>query len=80
MYNTGRVFGEEFIMIESDVYFEPYHYTFKVLKSLTEDTFPLANYIVNIEVGFLFLSCFFYGLSEEIYYLEKSVQITSVLP
>lgn len=51
MYNVGRVFGEEFIMVESDVYFEPYHYTFKVLRSLTEDTFPLVNYIVNIEVS-----------------------------
>uniref|UniRef100_T1GPR3 Uncharacterized protein n=1 Tax=Megaselia scalaris TaxID=36166 RepID=T1GPR3_MEGSC len=49
MYNIGKVFGEEFIMFESDVYFEPYHYTYKVLRSLNEDNFPLANYIVNIE-------------------------------
>lgn len=54
MYNIGKVFGEEFIMIESDVYFEPYHYTFKVLKTLTEDNFPLVNYIVNIEVSWVF--------------------------
>lgn len=51
MYNIGKVFGEEFIMFESDVYFEPYHYTYKVLRSLNEDNFPLANYIVNIEVS-----------------------------
>lgn len=51
MYNMGKVFGEEFIMVESDVYFEPYHNTFKVLKTLTEDTFPLVKNIVNIEVS-----------------------------
>lgn len=38
-------------MCESDVYFETYRHVYSVLKSFTEETFPMKNYIINVEVS-----------------------------
>lgn len=42
-------------MCESDVYFETYRHVYSVLKSFTEDTFPMKNYIVDVDVSLLFI-------------------------
>lgn len=38
-------------MCESDVYFETYRHVYSVLKSFTEDTFPMKNYIIDVDVS-----------------------------
>ncbi|XP_055607066.1 NFX1-type zinc finger-containing protein 1-like [Uranotaenia lowii] len=45
--NIQNFFNREFIMIESKVFFEPYHQVFNVLKNLKKDTFPMQTYIVE---------------------------------
>lgn len=37
-------------MCESDVYFETYRHVYGVLKSFTEDTFPMKNYLIDVDV------------------------------
>lgn len=39
-------------MCESDVYFETYRHVYSVLKSFTEETFPMKNYIIDVDVSF----------------------------
>lgn len=38
-------------MCESDVYFETYRHVYGVLKNFTEHTFPLRNYIIDVDVS-----------------------------
>ncbi|XP_055608362.1 NFX1-type zinc finger-containing protein 1-like [Uranotaenia lowii] len=45
--NIQNFFNRELIMIESEVFFEPYHQVFNVLKNLNKDTFPMQTYIVE---------------------------------
>ncbi|XP_055377794.1 NFX1-type zinc finger-containing protein 1 isoform X2 [Condylostylus longicornis] len=49
IYDVSKIFETDFIMLESEVYFEPYNHVYKVLKSLDQSNFPLANYIVGID-------------------------------
>lgn len=47
-------------MCESDVYFETYRHVYNVMKSFSEDTFPMKNYIIDIDVSMI-RSIFFLG-------------------
>lgn len=48
-YNIGSVFDRDLIMCESDVYFETYRHVYSVLKQFTDETFPLKNYIIDVD-------------------------------
>lgn len=50
-YNITSIFEKDFILCESEVYFESYRHVYNVLKHFTEDTFPMRNYIINIDVS-----------------------------
>uniref|UniRef100_A0A182N948 KxDL domain-containing protein n=1 Tax=Anopheles dirus TaxID=7168 RepID=A0A182N948_9DIPT len=43
------VFNRPLLMVESDIFFEPYHQTFNALARLREDNFPLKSYIVDLK-------------------------------
>lgn len=45
--NDNILFDSYFAMIESDVYFEPYHVVMKVLKELNENSFPMRKHIIE---------------------------------
>lgn len=47
----ASVFDRDLIMCESDVYFETYRHVYSVLKSFTEETFPMKNYIIDVDVS-----------------------------
>lgn len=38
-------------MCESDVYFETYRHVYEVLKNFNEQSFPLRNYIIDVDVS-----------------------------
>lgn len=38
-------------MFESEVYFEPYHHVYNVMRNFDEDTFPMKNYIIDVDVS-----------------------------
>uniref|UniRef100_A0A182JSS6 AAA domain-containing protein n=1 Tax=Anopheles christyi TaxID=43041 RepID=A0A182JSS6_9DIPT len=46
--NGMNVFNRPLLMIESEIFFEPYHQTFNALSRLREDNFPLKSYIVDV--------------------------------
>ncbi|XP_055324337.1 NFX1-type zinc finger-containing protein 1-like [Sitodiplosis mosellana] len=48
-YNITNVFDRDLIMCESDVYFETYRHVYNVLKSFTDETFPMKNYIIDVD-------------------------------
>lgn len=50
-YNVTQLFDRDFIMFESEVYFESYRHVHHVLKSFTDETFPLRQYIINVDVS-----------------------------
>lgn len=50
-HNILSVFGQDLIMCESDVYFETYRHVYSVLKSFTDETFPMKNYIIDVDVS-----------------------------
>uniref|UniRef100_A0A182PL95 AAA domain-containing protein n=1 Tax=Anopheles epiroticus TaxID=199890 RepID=A0A182PL95_9DIPT len=43
-----NLFNRPLLMIESEIFFEPYHQTFNALCRLREDNFPLKSYIVDV--------------------------------
>ncbi|KXJ79964.1 hypothetical protein RP20_CCG027365 [Aedes albopictus] len=47
--NMNDIFNRELLMIESEIFFEPYHHVFNVVKNLKPDTFPLKSYIVDTQ-------------------------------
>ncbi|XP_053676712.1 NFX1-type zinc finger-containing protein 1 [Anopheles nili] len=47
-YTNMVIFDRPLLMIESGIFFEPYHQTFNALKRLREDDFPLKSYIVDV--------------------------------
>lgn len=55
-YNLVSVFDKEFIMCESDVYFETYRHVYNVLKLFNDETFPMKNYIIDVDVNVQFNS------------------------
>ncbi|XP_038209976.1 NFX1-type zinc finger-containing protein 1-like isoform X2 [Zerene cesonia] len=44
---ANNIFSEQFLMVESEVFFEPYHRVLKVLQNCTEDL-PMKKYIVDV--------------------------------
>ncbi|CAG4956480.1 unnamed protein product [Colias eurytheme] len=44
----NNIFSEQFLMVESEVFFEPYHRVLKVLQNSTEDL-PMKKYIVDVQ-------------------------------
>ncbi|XP_062540843.1 NFX1-type zinc finger-containing protein 1 [Armigeres subalbatus] len=47
--NINDIFNRELLMIESEIFFEPYHHVFNVMKNLKPDTFPFKSYIVDTQ-------------------------------
>ncbi|XP_063233035.1 NFX1-type zinc finger-containing protein 1-like [Bacillus rossius redtenbacheri] len=47
---NDRTFYSDFIMAESEVYFEPYFHVLKALQKLQARTFPMRQYIVDVDV------------------------------
>lgn len=43
-------------MCESDVYFETYRHVYNVLKLFNDETFPMKNYIIDVDVNVQFNS------------------------
>uniref|UniRef100_A0A4Y0BJF5 AAA domain-containing protein n=1 Tax=Anopheles funestus TaxID=62324 RepID=A0A4Y0BJF5_ANOFN len=43
-----HLFNRPLLMIESEIFFEPYHQTFNALSRLRDDNFPLKSYIVDV--------------------------------
>uniref|UniRef100_A0A182WLR7 AAA domain-containing protein n=1 Tax=Anopheles minimus TaxID=112268 RepID=A0A182WLR7_9DIPT len=43
-----HLFNRPLLMIESEIFFEPYHQTFNALSRLREESFPLKSYIVDV--------------------------------
>lgn len=37
-------------MFESEVYFEPYHHVYNVMRNFDDETFPMKNYIIDVDV------------------------------
>lgn len=50
-FNVPLVFERDFIMFESEVYFEPYHHVYNVMKNFDDETFPMKNYIIDVDVN-----------------------------
>ncbi|XP_046388078.1 NFX1-type zinc finger-containing protein 1-like [Ischnura elegans] len=46
--NKGELFEKEFIMAESEVYFEAYQHVLKALQNFTEENFPLKEYLIDV--------------------------------
>nr|CAD7575431.1 unnamed protein product [Timema californicum] len=40
---------QEYLMVESEVYFEPYYHVLKALQKMDEDIFPMSEYIVEVQ-------------------------------
>lgn len=57
-YNITSLFNKDFILCESEVYFESYRHVYNVLKNITEDSFPMRNYIINTDVSEFYSFCF----------------------
>lgn len=43
-----NLFTEEYLMVESEVYFEPYFHVLSALQIIQPETFPMENYIVYV--------------------------------
>ncbi|XP_046388092.1 NFX1-type zinc finger-containing protein 1-like [Ischnura elegans] len=46
--NKGELFEKEFIMAESEVYFEAYQHVLKALQKFTGENFPLKEYLIDV--------------------------------
>ncbi|KAJ8878733.1 hypothetical protein PR048_019319 [Dryococelus australis] len=49
--NEKQISESNYKMIESEVYFEPYYHVMKALQNMTEDSFPMSQYIVEVQPG-----------------------------
>ncbi|XP_065087861.1 NFX1-type zinc finger-containing protein 1 [Ochlerotatus camptorhynchus] len=47
--NMKDIFNRELLMIESEIFFEPYHHVYNVMRNLKTDTFPMKSYIVDTQ-------------------------------
>lgn len=45
--NSKDIFNRDLLMVESEIFFEPYHHVFNVMKNLKAENFPLKSYIVD---------------------------------
>ncbi|KAJ9589301.1 hypothetical protein L9F63_017494, partial [Diploptera punctata] len=48
---SNELFLDEFVMVESEVFFEPYHHVLKALHDMESYTFPMEKYIVHVETS-----------------------------
>ncbi|CAH2265116.1 jg9273 [Pararge aegeria aegeria] len=46
---SSNVFSEPYLMVESEVFFEPYHRVLKVLQNSRSDDLPMKKYIVDVQ-------------------------------
>ncbi|CAB3236602.1 unnamed protein product [Arctia plantaginis] len=46
---SKSIFSESYLMVESEVFFEPYHRVLKVLQESRLDDLPMKRYIVNVQ-------------------------------
>ncbi|XP_034832101.1 NFX1-type zinc finger-containing protein 1-like isoform X1 [Maniola hyperantus] len=46
---SSKVFSEPYLMVESEVFFEPYHRVLKVLQNSRSDNLPMRKYIVDVQ-------------------------------
>ncbi|XP_047533549.1 NFX1-type zinc finger-containing protein 1-like [Vanessa atalanta] len=46
---SNTIFSEQFLMVESEVFFEPYHRVLKVLQDANTDDMPMKKYIVDVQ-------------------------------
>ncbi|XP_072949027.1 NFX1-type zinc finger-containing protein 1-like [Epargyreus clarus] len=46
---SSKVFSEAYLMVESEVFFEPYHRVLKVLQNSEIDSLPMKKYIVDVQ-------------------------------
>lgn len=42
-------YGVDYIMVECNVYFEPYYHVLKALQAMDAENFPMARYIINVD-------------------------------
>lgn len=47
---SNKIFSEPYLMVESEVFFEPYHRVLKVMQSSRLDVLPMRRYIVDVQV------------------------------
>lgn len=47
--DTNIQFGVDYVMIECNIYFEPYYQVLKALQAMDVNNFPLERYIINID-------------------------------
>ncbi|KAL3275522.1 hypothetical protein HHI36_020281 [Cryptolaemus montrouzieri] len=43
------IYNANYLMIECSVYFEPYYHVLTVMKHITDDDFPMRNYIIDVD-------------------------------
>jgi hypothetical protein len=48
---SSDMFSDEFVMAESQVYFEPYYHVLKALQSMKQTSFPMEKYIVHAQIS-----------------------------
>ncbi|CAG9786568.1 unnamed protein product [Diatraea saccharalis] len=46
---SKNVFSKPYLMVESEVFFEPYHRVLRVLQSFKDNDMPMQKYIVNVQ-------------------------------
>ncbi|CAH0715751.1 unnamed protein product, partial [Brenthis ino] len=44
-----EIFSEQYLMVESEVFFEPYHRVLKVLQTLPSNDLPMKRYILDVQ-------------------------------
>ncbi|CAH4027061.1 unnamed protein product [Pieris brassicae] len=48
---SRNIFSQKLLMVESEVFFEPYHRVLKVLQNCIPDKLPMKNYIVDVQAN-----------------------------
>ncbi|XP_049541328.1 NFX1-type zinc finger-containing protein 1 [Anopheles darlingi] len=48
-YEGYDIFNRPFVMVESEIFFEPYHQVFNALVRLRAESFPLKSYIIDVQ-------------------------------
>ena len=48
---SDDLFSGEFVMAESQVYFEPYYHVLKALQNMREESFPMEKYIIRAQMS-----------------------------
>ncbi|XP_013134088.1 PREDICTED: NFX1-type zinc finger-containing protein 1-like [Papilio polytes] len=46
---SNKIYEKEYLMVESEVYFEPYHKVLKVLQNMRAEDLPMKEYIVYVQ-------------------------------